>query len=281
MSRRRGWRLEQGAEVVVCDDGLQHLRLARDYEIAVVDAARGFGNRLLLPAGPLREPASRVETVDAVVVADAARRLRRQSRVRPHSAVRRGGPVRHSEQRSMSGPASGGSLPHFAGARVHAVAGIGHPAGFFRRIATKPELRSEGHALAGPRHARPAALPFPDGTTVLMTEKDAVKCAAVRTARLVVGRTGDLCIERANGRRTCWHWFSSAPASPVRESTLDSKLLDILACPVCKGPLQWHARRPCLVCRADRLAFPVRDGIPVMLEEEASRLDLDDPLLRD
>lgn len=60
---------------------------------------------------------------------------------------------------------------------------------------------------------------------------------------------------------------------------MDSKLLDILACPVCKGPLQWHKEVPCLVCRADRLAFPVRDGIPVMLEEEARALDSVDPLL--
>lgn len=62
---------------------------------------------------------------------------------------------------------------------------------------------------------------------------------------------------------------------------MDSKLLDILACPVCKGPLRWHPDVPCLVCRADRLAFPVRDGIPVMLEEEARRLPLDDTLLQD
>jgi uncharacterized protein YbaR (Trm112 family) len=60
---------------------------------------------------------------------------------------------------------------------------------------------------------------------------------------------------------------------------LDSKLLDILACPLCKGPLTWHRDAQQLVCRVDRLAFPVRDGIPVMLEEEARRLSGDDPLL--
>jgi uncharacterized protein len=62
---------------------------------------------------------------------------------------------------------------------------------------------------------------------------------------------------------------------------LDNKLLDILACPLCKGPLQWHRDPQLLVCRADRLAFPVRDEIPVMLEEEARVLSSDDPLLRD
>jgi uncharacterized protein YbaR (Trm112 family) len=62
---------------------------------------------------------------------------------------------------------------------------------------------------------------------------------------------------------------------------LDNKLLDILACPLCKGPLHWHRDQRLLVCRADRLAFPVRDEIPVMLEDEARVLPSDDPLLRD
>jgi len=62
---------------------------------------------------------------------------------------------------------------------------------------------------------------------------------------------------------------------------VDSKLLDILACPACKGPLRWHPEQEVLVCRADRLAYPVRDGIPLMLEDEARRLAPDDPLLRD
>jgi len=61
---------------------------------------------------------------------------------------------------------------------------------------------------------------------------------------------------------------------------VDSKLLDILVCPLCKGPLAWHRDREELVCRADRLAYPVRDDIPVMLEDEARRLHPDDPLLQ-
>ncbi len=60
---------------------------------------------------------------------------------------------------------------------------------------------------------------------------------------------------------------------------MDSRLLDILACPVCKSPLKFDKVSQQLICRADRLAFPVRDGIPVMLEEEAVQLSIDDPLL--
>ena len=59
---------------------------------------------------------------------------------------------------------------------------------------------------------------------------------------------------------------------------LDKKLLAILVCPLCKGPLRYDAERQELVCRGDGLAFPVRDGIPVMLEEEARRLTVDERL---
>ncbi len=61
---------------------------------------------------------------------------------------------------------------------------------------------------------------------------------------------------------------------------MDTKLLDILACPVCKGPLIYVKPQRLLICRADRLAYPIRDDIPVMLEEEARQLTPDDPLLK-
>lgn len=57
---------------------------------------------------------------------------------------------------------------------------------------------------------------------------------------------------------------------------MDSRLLDILVCPLCKGPLTYRKTGKELVCKGDRLAFPVRDGIPVMLEDDARRLDPDE-----
>ena len=69
-------------------------------------------------------------------------------------------------------------------------------------------------------------------------------------------------------------------SSDAADLAMDSKLLDILACPLCKGPLQYCRAQQLLVCRADRLAYPIRDGIPVMLEEEARQLPADDELLR-
>jgi uncharacterized protein len=60
---------------------------------------------------------------------------------------------------------------------------------------------------------------------------------------------------------------------------MDTRLLEILACPICKGPLQYRRDQQLLLCRLDRLAYPIRDDVPVMLEEEARQLASDDPLL--
>jgi uncharacterized protein len=60
---------------------------------------------------------------------------------------------------------------------------------------------------------------------------------------------------------------------------MDDRLLDILACPVCKGPLKFQRAAQVLVCRAERLAFPLKEGVPMMLEEDARQLAHDDPML--
>jgi tetraacyldisaccharide 4'-kinase len=163
----------QGAEVVVSDDGLQHLALARDVEIAVVDGRRGLGNQHLLPAGPLREPRRRLEGVHAVVV------TRRDAHPVLHPRLR--GPLL-IEARF----APGAAVNVRDGRRValdafrdrpalHAVAGIGHPEGFFEALRAHG-LRFAAHALADHAALDPAALPFPAQAAVLMTGKDAVKC---------------------------------------------------------------------------------------------------------
>jgi tetraacyldisaccharide 4'-kinase len=171
----------RGVDVVVADDGLQHLELARDCEIVVVDGARGFGNGRLLPAGPLREPAVRLWQVDAVVVNGArehpslAQALPPQGtltmRLAPGEAVR-------LDARAPPRP-----LAQFRGQRVHAVAGIGNPARFFG------ELRAQGvelieHAFPDHHPLSPAELAFADELPVLMTEKDAVKCGWFADSRL-------------------------------------------------------------------------------------------------
>ena len=163
---------EAGAEVVVCDDGLQHLRLARDVEIAVVDAGRGLGNGQLLPAGPLREPPGRLEHVDAVMLTERGAggnsvvAPRRPLTVTARLALGVAVNLASSERRPLDA---------FRGRTLHAVAGIGHPEAFFDALRAAG-LAVESHALADHAALDPAALPFPANATVLMTAKDAVKC---------------------------------------------------------------------------------------------------------
>lgn len=156
---------KQGVQLILSDDGLQHYRLPRCFEIAVVDAVRGLGNGLCLPAGPLREPASRLREVDAVVYQGTPQ----NQAVQYHTAL---------VPQAWCDVHSGESLPleHVPlGSTVHAVAGIGHPERFFTT------LQSLGyHVLPHPfpdHHVFEAdELIFSDGHPVVMTEKDAVKC---------------------------------------------------------------------------------------------------------
>jgi tetraacyldisaccharide 4'-kinase len=149
-------------DVLVLDDGLQHYRLARDVEIAVVDA-RGFGNGRLFPAGPLREPVSRLDSVDAVIcngeggVKGYAMRLEGREFVR------------------LTGTSRAVQAPGLGSSRVHAVAGIGDPPRFFRHLESLG-LEVVPHPFPDHHPYEAADLRFGDGLPVVMTEKDAVKC---------------------------------------------------------------------------------------------------------
>jgi tetraacyldisaccharide 4'-kinase len=171
--------IERGAQVIVCDDGLQHYRLVRNLEIAVVDERRGLGNGRLLPAGPLREPASRLNSVALKVL---TRRVQSTTaRTNPNAVVTT--PVLGDAMSLGTGEIR--SLLSFVGSPVHAIAGIGNPQAFFDALAALG-LSVDAHPL--PDHVRltEAHISFPDGAPVLMTEKDAVKCppgaAAARLA---------------------------------------------------------------------------------------------------
>ncbi len=177
-----------GADLILADDGLQHLRLGRECEIVVVDGARGLGNGHLLPAGPLREPLTALPVPDAVVVNGVAEHGSLAAALAGCEALRPASPplgMRLVPQKALrlDGQGTPRPLREFVGGAVHAVAGIGNPARFFR------ELRVEGIEViehAFPDHHRFTAreLAFADSAPVLMTEKDAVKCAAFTDARL-------------------------------------------------------------------------------------------------
>jgi len=148
--------------VIVLDDGLQHYALRRDLEVAVVDA-RVFGNGFMLPAGPMREPRTRLWTVDAVIAHGT-------DKVKGYGMRLEGEELhRATDARARR------SLASFAGERVHAVAGIGDPDRFFLHL-TARGLQVVPHPFPDHHPFVAADLEFGDGAPVLMTEKDAVKC---------------------------------------------------------------------------------------------------------
>jgi tetraacyldisaccharide 4'-kinase len=149
-------------DVIVADDGLQHYALARDLEICVVDE-RGFGNGMLLPAGPLREPRSRLRSVDALVRHGA-------SGSRGYKMSLQGDTLVNLANSGDRRPAKS-----FAGQQVHAVAGIGHPERFFRQLAAFG-LKVIPHPFPDHHPFRAGDLAFDDALPIVMTEKDAVKC---------------------------------------------------------------------------------------------------------
>jgi tetraacyldisaccharide 4'-kinase len=149
-------------DVIVTDDGLQHYALARDIEICVVDG-RGFGNGFLMPAGPLREPPSRLRSVDAVVSHGA-------KGVAGHDMKLEGDQLVCMANAHDVRPAKS-----FAGQKVHAVAGIGDPKRFFLDLA-RFGMKPVPHPFPDHHPFAAGDLDFGDAAPVVMTEKDAVKC---------------------------------------------------------------------------------------------------------
>lgn len=162
---------DSNCDILISDDGLQHYRLQRDIEIVVVDGARRFGNGQLLPAGPLREPLSRLQQADYVVANGVSQGGEVAMQLVPGMLV------------ALSDNTTTAPLSEFQGRQVHAVAGIGNPSRFFELL--------KGAGLSVIEHPFPdhhgftaEDLNFADGLPLLMTEKDAVKCRPYADGRM-------------------------------------------------------------------------------------------------
>lgn len=141
--------LQDQVDIIICDDGLQHYKLARDIEIALVDGERKFGNGYCLPMGPLRELPSRLQSVDFV--------------------------LEHGKDLHLiSDPLLQGN-----GATIHAVAGIGNPTRFFNLL-RQSGFKVLEHAFPDHHRFKARDLQFPDQYPIYVTEKDAVKCQHLR-----------------------------------------------------------------------------------------------------
>jgi tetraacyldisaccharide 4'-kinase len=175
-------------DLILSDDGLQHYALHRDVEIAVVDGERRFGNGYCLPAGPLREPIHRLQTVDFIVVNGTKTEANEyEMHLTGVTAIN----LSTGEEKPLAVFKDENNL--------HAVAGIGHPARFFALL-SKAGLQFEEHEF--PDHYDFVSTDIALNNTVLMTEKDAVKCRAFASLQ---------------------HWF--VPVTAILDAQFTEKLL--------------------------------------------------------
>ncbi|MBV8803330.1 MAG: tetraacyldisaccharide 4'-kinase [Gammaproteobacteria bacterium] len=155
--------------IVIADDGLQHYRLGRTIEIAVIDGERQFGNGCLLPAGPLRELPSRLKTVNCIVTHGQTGAITMQLK----GWELRGMITEHKR-----------SMTDLISQTVHAVAGIGNPQRFFNFLRSQGLLLIE-HVFPDHYQYKKKDFHFSDDKLIIMTEKDAVKCQAFADERFL------------------------------------------------------------------------------------------------
>lgn len=180
---------EQACNVIIADDGLQHYRLKRDLEICVIDGQRWFGNGWCLPAGPLREPVSRLLKCDFTVINGQTLQLQAQHLIN----------LKTGEQQALA---------LWQGRTVYAVTGIGNPQRFsvtLQQAGLKPRLRAypDHHAFSAQDLIMAEDLP------ILMTEKDAVKCRPFATS-------------------ACWYLPISAQIEPYLAAAILQRIQGLL-----------------------------------------------------
>lgn len=164
--------------VLLCDDGLQHYALARDIELCVIDGARGLGNGLRLPAGPLREAPRRLRSVSALVVNGGNPALNL-----PHSTPQFTMHLQAQTCYQLTYPEVRRTASDFADETLTAMPGIGNPTRFF---ATLRDLNYRFTEQAMPDHHAFLVQDLPQNGAVIVTEKDAVKLASLN-----LGADGD------------------------------------------------------------------------------------------
>jgi tetraacyldisaccharide 4'-kinase len=179
-SRAARMLVEDGVDAILADDGLQHYRLERTYEICVIDGARGLGNRRLIPAGPLRETIARLSEVDQVLVNGKLCARAEDLTIVEQNAIRFD--LVATEATRLDGSLTR-PIERFAGKTVHAVAAIGNPNRFFDLL-RRHGIQVIEHAYPDHAFLDRQQLRFGDQFDILMTEKDAVKLGRQSSDRL-------------------------------------------------------------------------------------------------
>ncbi len=163
-------------DIIISDDGFQHLKLARDIDIVVIDTARGLGNRWCLPSGPLRESSAALKSADMLVLHG-----------KPNTSVPGlpSGPVRCAMQLmtgeiyKLADRSAKLNPEHTTHQRFHAIAGIGHPQRFFASL-REHGLEFVEHCFPDHHAYDPSELVFSEKLPLITTEKDAIKLARLQ-----------------------------------------------------------------------------------------------------
>ncbi len=182
-------------DCIISDDGLQHHALGRDLEIIMMDAQRGIGNGMLLPAGPLREPSQRLQQEEFLVMSGEGVNDHYHMQLVPAQVVH----LLTGQQRSLA---------EFAEENIAAMAGIGHPEKYFTLL-DKAGLQFESYAFADHHRYAVEDLNKIKEPVILMTAKDAVKCQSFADAR-------------------CWAVHVDAQVSAEFEEQLQIKVKQLL-----------------------------------------------------
>ena len=173
--------VEQGCELIITDDGLQHYRLKRDLELIVIDSKRQFGNGLLLPAGPLRESLWRLKTVDALIfngeISTAVKSNKAVNIPKIKMILAASKVINLKTEQCLSIADFQHAYLSEASQRINAMAGIGDPARFFKTLTDIGfSLDKAVGFVDHQEYNEKQLIDFSDNMPLLMTEKDAVKC---------------------------------------------------------------------------------------------------------
>ncbi len=264
---------KHGAQLLLLDDGYQHLRLARDLNILLADARHPFGNGRVLPAGYLRESRRAVDRADLLVLTRSGAADRQQPLAGPDLPVLRTGHRLASRVVSLTGHEL--DLERLRGQEGVAFCGIADPEPFFAQLRDRGLSLRQTVALPDHHDYPPATLQMlarfgEEADYFITTEKDAVKLAADALSRPCY-RVG-LEIDFLQGEELLTRRLETLRERICKPMTVPRDLLEILACPQCKEKVRFDEENGEIVCEPCRLAYPVRDGIPVMLIDEARTL---------
>ncbi len=244
--------------VLICDGGLHDYRLHRDLEILVLDTDKYyFGNGFTLPAGPLRDNLTRLNFADAIVLNEK----NRQSFDQVDSSKIYYVKTNSSEFINHYHTSDHLKKITTPGQKSHAIASNRFSRRFYDQLSYLNITVSKQSILNESQFTK-RYIDSLNADNILIKEEDAVRCLSFIDERFWI-------LKESIVANTA---LQVTILNKLREKFMDAKLLDILVCPLCKGSLIYKKAEKELICKRDRMAFPIRDGIPIMLEDEARLL---------